>query len=126
MGTVTLLPADNHRAFADFADPNKLFTWDQATLELIIPSAVQQVLDGKLIAYHANQANIDAAFAVTRAAQATAREERAYTEDGNLNAVVEVMRVELNELRARFSGPPLPDITEGQMDAKVRAEIANP
>jgi len=83
----------------------------------------QAALDGRATAYQAQQAQADQDHQDARAAAATAGLQNQYGNDINLNAVVEVMRVELNELRALHS---LPDITEPAMDAKVRAEIANP
>lgn len=123
MATVTLLPTDNHRAFANFAAQNKLFTWNPTTLELIIPSANQAQLNGQLLAYHAGQAAIDAQFAIDRDTQQNNRKKTQYDDDPISQAVVAWATDEINTLRALHS---LPALQPAAVDAAVKNKIDNP
>ncbi len=84
----------------------------------------QAALDGRATAYQAQQTQADTDYRAALEARKIGDLQQQFGADVNLNAVIEVMRLELNELRAQHTG--LPDITEGAMDAKIRAEIANP
>lgn len=107
---------------------NGFFEFEPATDTFgVLESFMNQAqLDGRATAYQAAQAAADAAYQQFLDGEKTTGQQNRYGNDDVSRALVEVMRVELNEIRARFSAPPLPDITEGQMDAKIRAEIANP
>lgn len=118
--TVTLLATDNRRAFVDFAAGNRLATWDQATLELIIPSADQAAIDAKLIDYHADQANIDTDFADKRADAAKDQRKDEFDDKSDLTALIKEMVDQLNELRALHSLPPL---IFGQVNSDIRNRI---
>ncbi len=123
MATVTLLPTDNRRAFANFAAANKLFTFDPVTLEMVIPSVNQPALDGKLTAYHAGQAGIDTAFAAQqKTAQDDVKKTR-FDDDPISQAVVAWATDEINTLRALHA---LPNLTPAQVDAAVKNKIDNP
>lgn len=123
MGKVTLLPADNRRAFADFAAGNTLHTWDDTTLEIVIPSVDQATLDTLLIDYHADQANIDQDFADKRADEAKDRDKDSFDDKSDLTALIKEMVLQLNELRALHSLPPL---IFGQVNADIRNRIGQP
>jgi hypothetical protein len=125
MAKVIVQPGHNVRALADHAGSVVKgqigFRPDNSELE--VGDVSQPDLDAALITYAADQANIDAAFQAAQDALTVGELQQAFGDDRIIQAVTEVMRIELNELRALHS---LPDIPVGQMDGKVRAKIANP
>lgn len=126
MASVTLSAGANVPAFNNFAgNQGLIYYFDETSFlyEIPIPPGNQAQLDGKLIAYNAGQAGIDAAFATFDKGRRDTAFGNKYDADEVLNAVVEVMRLELNTLRALHA---LPDITAGAMDGAIKAKIANP
>lgn len=124
MSKLTLLPGHNHEALNDFAgNADQMAGWDPTILELEMEAIDQPTADQALIDYVADQANIDNGFIQSQAAQKIGELQQEFGNDVIINAVVEVMRTELNALRALHS---LPDIAAGAMDGAVRAKIANP
>lgn len=126
MASVTLSAGANVPAFNNFAgNQGLIYYFDETSFlyEIPIPPGNQVQLNGKLTAYNANQAAIDAAFSVDEDNRQDTRLQQKYDNDEVLNAVVEVMRLELNTLRALHA---LPDITAGAMDGAIKAKIANP
>ena len=90
---------------------------------LDVPDVSQADLDAALVTYNADPTAEDAAYATRDQGRRVGRFQQRFGDDPVVQAVVEVMRIELNVLRASI---PLPDISAGQMDGKVRAKIANP
>jgi len=120
MGAVTLTPTQNKNAFADFADPNTLFTFDPVSLEVVIPSVAQSALDTALTNYAADQANIDNDFADKRADEAKDRAQGVFDEKSDLTALIKEMVDQLNELRALHG---LPALNFGTVNADIRNRI---
>lgn len=90
---------------------------------LDVADVSQPDLDAALVTYNADPTAADAAWTQKFAAREIGRNQQRFGDDEVAQAVVEVMRIELNVLRALHS---LPDISAGQMDGKVRQKIANP
>lgn len=127
MAKVTVQPGHNVRALAAHAGSNlRQLMFRPNEQEIEVGDVSQSALDAALVDYTANQASIDTAFQASQGAASVGELQQEFGDDVIINAVAEVMRIELNEIRARFSGPPLPAIPAGQMDGKIRAKIANP
>jgi len=120
MGAVTLTATQNEKAFADFADPNTLFTFDPVSLEVIIPSLTQSAIDTALVNYAANQSDIDDDFADKRADEKKDRDKDAFDEKNDLTALIKEMVEQLNVLRALHALPPL---NFGTVNADIRNKI---
>jgi len=90
---------------------------------LDVADVSQPDLDAALVTYNADPTAADAAWTQKFAAREIGRNQQRFGDDEVAQAVVEVMRIELNVLRALHS---LPDISAGQMGGKVRQKIANP
>ncbi len=90
---------------------------------LDVAEVSQPDLDAALVTYNADPTAADAAWTQKFAAREIGRNQQRFGDDEVAQAVVEVMRIELNVLRALHS---LPDISAGQMGGKVRQKIANP
>lgn len=97
--------------------------YDSLTDLLEVPDVSQVDLDAALVTYNADPAAADAAWTQSFAAREIGRNQQRFGDDEVTQAVIEVMRLELNELRALHS---LPDISAGAMDGAVRSKIANP
>lgn len=127
--TVTLPPSARNtrsaRSFKRFiGQPGKSSQLDRATGILVLFEGDQATIDAALVNYIADQANIDKAHDATVDADNVGRLQREFAADVILNAVVEVVRVELNDLRAEHTGKPA--IQPAAFDALIRAKIANP
>jgi hypothetical protein len=83
----------------------------------------QGALDGRATAYQGAQATADAQYQAFLDDEKITGQQQRYAKDEVSQAVAEVMRGYLNELRALHS---LADITEAEMDTAINDEIANP
>lgn len=122
MAKVTILPGHNLNALAHLAGSNR----QNLTLiidEFEVPDVTQPALDAALADYVANQAARDTDFQVVQDGETVGELQQRWADDEISNAVAEVFRIELNELRALHS---LPDRTAGFIDGQVRAKIAIP
>lgn len=127
MAQITIPPSstqDVWLAIADLAGSvlNNI-GYDSVTDLLTVPDVNQVDLDAALVTYNADPTAEDAAYATRDQGRRVGRFQQRFGDDPVVQAVVEVMRIELNVLRASI---PLPDISAGQMDGKVRQKIANP
>lgn len=123
MAKVTILSGHNLNALAHLAGSNRQ-NLSLVGDEFDVPDVSQPDLDTALADYVANQAARDADFQVVRDGETVGELQQKFGDDEVLNAVVEVMRTELNNLRAQHTG--MPAISAGAMDGAVRAKIANP
>lgn len=120
MGTVTLTATQNAGAYADFAAPTNLYTFDPSSLELVVPDAAQATLDTALVNYAANQVAIDAAFTQARTDEALDRERDELDNQKILKALAELLVDEFNILRALHS---LPLRTFAQLRTAIRNKV---
>lgn len=123
---VVLHTGANFRAFNHFiGNINGYAGFEPTTDEFEVEKAFidQATLDQFAVDYAADQPAADQAAQQANEARQIGKLQQEFTDDVNLNAVVEVMRLELNELRALHS---LPDIPAGQMDGAIRQKITNP
>lgn len=125
MAQITVPPASNQDVWLAIADlaGSALDNIGHLNDVLDVPDVDQVDLDAALVTYNADPTAADAAWTQKFAAREIGRNQQRFGDDEVAQAVIEVMRIELNVLRASI---PLPDITAGQMDGKVRAKIANP
>ncbi|MCK5644833.1 MAG: hypothetical protein KAJ19_28800 [Gammaproteobacteria bacterium] len=125
MAQITVPPASNQDVWLAIADlaGSALDNIGHLNDVLDVPDVDQVDLDAALVTYNADPTAADAAWTQKFAAREIGRNQQRFGDDEVAQAVIEVMRIELNVLRASI---PLPDITVGQMDGKVRAKIANP
>lgn len=125
MAKITVQPGHNVRALAAHAGSvvKGQIGFRPSNSELEVADVSQPDLDAALVDYTANQAAIDTAFQATEDATTVGELQQEFGGDRIIQALTEVMRIELNVLRASI---PLPDISAGQMDGKVKQKIANP
>ncbi len=124
MARVIVTGAHNFGAIANLAGKGLAnVVFHDATDELEVHGVSQAVLDAAFADYTANQVARDAEYQVVLETEATGQVIQNYNNDRSDRAIVDALREELNVLRASI---PLPDISAGQMDGKVRQKIANP
>lgn len=121
MAKVVVKPNQDLREIARRAGGNpRLIIFDPPTNELEVPDVAQAALDAAFLDYDTNQAAIDAATAATRKTERKDASKAEFDVNRELNAIVEVIRDELNALRRQHA---LADKTFAELRAAILNEI---
>lgn len=133
MAKLTILATHDWLAIADLAGLSPINPPSRAgrpkffsgRLEISLPGIVQATADAALADYVANQAARDAAWAAKLETENKERATRPSHRPPQLFPLLEVMKDELNVLRAAQS-PPLPPLQTGPLRAALNNKIRNP
>ena len=133
MAKLTILATHDWLAIADLAGLSPLNPpsragrpkFFQGRLELNLPGIAQPAADAALADYVANQAARDAAWTAKRETDIRERATRPSHRPPQLFPLLEVMKDELNVIRAAQS-PPLPPLQTGPLRAALNDKIRNP
>lgn len=124
MGKVTLQPGQSFAAYNhSLGRTGFSYYFDDATLEIEIPEVDQITMDNGLVAYTANQAADDAAYAQFLDDAKTDRDKDEFDDDSIVTAIIKEMVDQLNDIRAQTGQPAL---IFGQVNANIRNRIGQP